>query len=173
MPDGRPNIVFILTDDLGWGDLRPYGGNVRLQTPNLNRLASQGTIFTNFYVNAPMCSSSRAAFMTGLFPARIGFHREIRVDDPILDPQIMTVTRLLQQIGYTTALFGKWHLGRVKAPDLGAYGIDVHRTTHSKGKDFPNRRSNRYWALPQNLWVSGAAHERPTSSGRVALVGRG
>lgn len=145
--DVRPNIIFILVDDAGWGDLTAYGGHPKLQTPHLDRLGRQGAVFKQFYVNAPKCSPSRAALMTGLFPAQLRIHREIRNNDPFLDPRVMTVTRLLQQSGYTTALFGKWHLGQHKqhAPPPGDYGIDVHRTTHSTGPNFNAHKTDKFF----------------------------
>ena len=69
----RPNIVFILADDLGWGDLASYG-HPQVKTPHLDRLVRQGTRFTQFYVASPVCSPSRAAFLTGEFPSRDGIH---------------------------------------------------------------------------------------------------
>ena len=72
----KPNILFILADDLGWGDLHCYG-NARIRTPNLDRLAKSGSLFTQFYVNGSVCSPSRAAFMTGQFPARNRIHHAI------------------------------------------------------------------------------------------------
>src|SRR6185436_20485542 len=69
----KPNIIFILADDLGWGDLGCYG-NTRVQTPNLDRLAKQGTLFTQFYSNGSVCSPSRCAFMTSRYPARERIH---------------------------------------------------------------------------------------------------
>ena len=65
----KPNVIFIFADDLGWGDLSAYGGN-RIKTPNLDRLASQGTLFTQFYVPASVCSPSRSGIMTGQYPSR-------------------------------------------------------------------------------------------------------
>src|SRR5215475_12278824 len=70
---GRPNIVFILADDLGWGDLGCYG-NRDIKTPNLDRLAGQGTLFTHFYVTGSVCSPSRCGFLTGQYPARHRIH---------------------------------------------------------------------------------------------------
>ncbi len=69
----KPNIIFILTDDLGWGDLGCYG-HPHIKTPYLDRLAKQGALFTQFYVNGSVCSPSRAAFMTGQYPARHRIH---------------------------------------------------------------------------------------------------
>ena len=68
-----PNVIFILADDQGWGDAA-YNGHPYARTPNLDRLAAEGTVISNFYVNGPVCSPSRAAFMTGQYPARLGFH---------------------------------------------------------------------------------------------------
>lgn len=134
----RPNIVFILADDLGWGDLRCYG-NLPAKTPNLDRLARDGTLFTQFYVSAAVCSPSRAAFMTGQFPGRLGIHtvisgvgRNRQTGSPdFLDPKVPCLTRLLKDAGYANGHFGKWHLGSnaKNCPLPGAYGIDDHRTT--------------------------------------------
>ncbi len=137
--DQRPNIVFLFADDLGWGDLGCYG-HQRLKTPNLDKLAEQGILFTQFYVSGSVCSPSRTAIMTGHFPARHGVHghfartelNERRGMPNYLEPEVMTVTRLLQQNGYVTGLFGKWHLGSGPgAPLPEAYGIDSHRTNTS------------------------------------------
>lgn len=134
----RPNVIFILADDMGWGDLRCYG-NTRVRTPNLDRLASEGALFTQFYVNAAVCSPSRAAFMTGRFPGRLGIHtvisgtrRNQQTGVPeFVDPKKPFLTRLLKDAGYATAHFGKWHLGSNArgVPPPGEYGIDDHRTT--------------------------------------------
>jgi arylsulfatase A-like enzyme len=134
----KPNVIFILADDMGWGDLNCYG-NSRIHTPNLDRLAKQGTLFEQFYVCGSVCSPSRAALMTGRFPARLAVHSAIGAPDANkakaiadwLDPKIPTLPALLKQAGYATAHFGKWHLGvGAKAPKPDAYGIDDHRTWH-------------------------------------------
>jgi arylsulfatase A-like enzyme len=69
----NPNVIFILADDQGWGDAG-YNGHPSARTPNLDRLAADGTVIKNFYVNGTVCSPSRAAFLTGMYPARLGFH---------------------------------------------------------------------------------------------------
>ncbi|MDZ4686202.1 MAG: sulfatase-like hydrolase/transferase [Planctomycetaceae bacterium] len=131
----RPNVVFILADDWGWGDLGCHG-NKLVNTPNLDRLAREGTDFHQFNVGSPVCSPSRVAFMTGRFPARFGVHeaigapaknREVGQVD-WLDPQAVTLPRLLKSAGYVTGHFGKWHLcARVAdAPLPAAYGVDEH-----------------------------------------------
>ena len=137
----RPNFVFIFADDLGWGDLGCYG-NRQIRTPNLDRLAREGLLFTQFYVSGSVCSPSRGAIMTGRFPARLRIHghfatdkqNEARAMPNWLDPKIPTVTGLLRAGGYVTGHFGKWHLGSGSgAPDPGAYGIDEHCTRVSSG----------------------------------------
>ena len=142
-----PNFIFILADDLGWGDLGCYG-HPNIRTPNLDRLARQGTLFTQFYVNGPVCSPSRTAFMTSHYPARHRVHGHFAAAEMNrergmpnwLDPAAPTLPRLLKQAGYATAHFGKWHLGNgpgAPAPD--AYGIDAHRTVNSSGPGWDER----------------------------------
>jgi N-acetylgalactosamine-6-sulfatase len=136
-----PNIVFILADDLGWGDLGCYGHR-DIKTPNLDRLASQGALFTQFYVSSPVCSPSRTGLLTGNYPSR---HRMFDyLSQPAvnqkkgipnwLDPAVVMLPRLLKQAGYATGHFGKWHLGYFEgAPEPGAYGFDAYRTHAGPG----------------------------------------
>ena len=142
----RPNILFILADDWGWGDLARYG-HPHIRTPHLDRLAAQGTLYTQFYAAAPVCSPTRASFLTGRFPGEIGFHHICDSTPPsgglvdrgvpdFLDPHLPTVGRALRDVGYRTAHFGKWHLGDSHdAPHPGDYGFDRHRTTNSSTDD--------------------------------------
>ena len=137
----RPNVIFILTDDQGWGDAH-FAGHPYVKTPNLDRLASQSTWFKQFYVAATVCSPSRCAFMTSHFPARHQIHghfadhatNEKRHMPDWLDPQTPTIASLLKQAGYATAHIGKWHLGGgAGAPTPEAYGFDfVRHTTGNK-----------------------------------------
>jgi len=140
----KPNIIFILTDDLGWGDPKCFG-HPFMKTPNIDRLAKQGTLFTQFYVNNPVCSPSRTAFMTGHFPARHRVHQHFatakqnadRNMPNWLDPKAPMVTRLLQKAGYATGHFGKWHLSSMTikdAPLPNEYGIDDCATRRTKAK---------------------------------------
>ncbi len=140
-PARRPNIIFLLTDDQGWGDAAAWG-HPYYKTPHLDRLTREGTRISQFYVANPVCSPSRAAFMTGRYPARFRIHghfathelNEARVMPDWLDPQVATVMRQLQGAGYVTGHFGKWHLGSGPgAPEPGAYGIDKHVTLVSNG----------------------------------------
>lgn len=130
----RPNIVFIFADDWGWGDLSCHG-HPWLKTPNLDRLAREGTDFQQFNVLNPVCSPSRTAVMTGHFPARYSVHQHFaepaqnhqRNMPDWLDPRAPTLPRFLKQAGYRTAHFGKWHLTNAQthgAPRPEAYGYD-------------------------------------------------
>ena len=128
----RPNVIFILTDDQGWGDAH-FAGHPYVKTPNLDRLAGQSTWFKQFYVAATVCSPSRCAFMTSHFPARHQIHGHF-ADHAVnaarhmpdwLDPKAITITTLPREAGYATGHFGKWHLGGGDgAPTPDAYGID-------------------------------------------------
>ena len=105
----RPNIVVFLCDDLGYGDLSCYG-NKTIQTPNLDRLATAGIRFTDFYSTSPVCSASRAGLLTGRTPSRIGVYDWIPADHTMhLLKSETTFAAVLKNGGYDTALCGKWH----------------------------------------------------------------
>jgi arylsulfatase len=110
-PSRPPNIVFILCDDLGYGDLGCYGSRIR--TPNLDRMAGEGVRFTNFCSADPVCSPSRAALLTGRYPTRVGVPRVLNPQDKEgLDLGETTLADTLKKSGYRTMCIGKWHLGR-------------------------------------------------------------
>ncbi|MDH4240465.1 MAG: sulfatase-like hydrolase/transferase, partial [Phycisphaerae bacterium] len=125
----RTNIILIMIDDLGWMDLHCQG-NARLDTPNIDRLTSQGMRFTNAYSAAPVCSPTRAAIMTGQSPARLGLTTHIP-DRPQYRPkeatllsaktlnhlplEHVTLAERLKEAGYATGFFGKWHLSSASA----------------------------------------------------------
>lgn len=130
----RPNIVFIYADDLGFGDLACHG-HPRIKTPNLDRLAREGTDFWSFTVVNPVCSPSRTGIVTGQFPSRWGVHQHFATHDQNvarnmpdwLDPKAPLLPRVMKDAGYRTAHYGKWHLSGgniVGAPLPAAYGYD-------------------------------------------------
>ena len=103
----KPSIIFILADDLGYGDLGCYG-QTRIKTPNLDKLAGEGMRFTSFYAGSTVCAPSRCTLMTGLDTG----HAIIRGNAAVpLRPQDLTVAEVLKQAGYRTGLIGKWGLG--------------------------------------------------------------
>ena len=104
----RPNIVFVLTDDQGYGDLSCHGNPI-LKTPNLDRLYDEGVRFTDFHVS-PTCSPTRAALLTGRHEFRNGVTHTIHERER-LTLKATTVAQVLKSAGYTTGIFGKWHLG--------------------------------------------------------------
>src|SRR5262245_15956728 len=109
-PPSRPNIVLVLDDDLGYGDLACYGCR-DIQTPNLDRFATEGLRLTSCYAGHPNCSPSRTALMTGRTPTRVGVRNWIPEDSPMhLRQSEVTVATLLKQAGYSTCHSGKWHL---------------------------------------------------------------
>lgn len=135
----KPNIVFVLADDMGWGDLSCYG-NRNLKTPGIDRLAHEGTLFTQFYVCGSVCSPSRTAFTTGHYPARHRVHGHFATEElntnrgmpHFLDPSVPTLARQLKKAGYITAHYGKWHLGHNgNAPMPDAYGFYEHKSVTS------------------------------------------
>jgi len=106
----KPNIIFILGDDLGWAELGCYG-NTFNQTPHLDALAARAVRFTDAYAAAPVCSPYRAALMTGQVPARVGITDYLRPNDPKhLATSHVTIAKLLKRAGYATGILGKWHL---------------------------------------------------------------
>jgi arylsulfatase A-like enzyme len=137
--DASPNIVLVLIDDMGWGDFSCFG-NTAVKTPHVDRLAAEGIRFEQFYVNAPICSPSRAALTTGQYPHRwrITSFLNNRADNEKrgvaqwLDPAAPTLVRILHDKGYATGHFGKWHLGGQRdvgeAPLITEYGFDESLT---------------------------------------------
>jgi arylsulfatase A len=113
----RPNFLVFFCDNLGYGDIGPYGSTLH-RTPNLDLLASQSRKFTHFYTAANVCTPSRAGLMTGTYPRRLNLHRNVRngavlqPGEPIgLNPSEVTIAEVLKSVGYSTMLIGKWHLG--------------------------------------------------------------
>jgi arylsulfatase A-like enzyme len=125
--EDKPNIVFILADDLGCADLSCYGSQ-EISTPQLDKMAVEGMKFTDFYAAACVCTPTRAAFLTGSYPKRVGLHNAVlpRHTKSGLDPSEITLAELLKAQGYATACIGKWHLGEQKAVLPLAQGFDFY-----------------------------------------------
>ena len=166
----KPNIVLVFIDDMGWGDFSCFG-NEDAQTPNIDRLATEGIRFEQFYVNSPICSPSRTAISTGQYPQRwriTSFLNNRRDNNrrgmaQWLDPEAPMLARSLQQSGYATGHFGKWHMGGQRdvneAPAITEYGFDESLTnfegmgpkllplTLKPGQDEPGK----IWDRAENL----------------------
>lgn len=143
----KPNILFIFADDWGWGDLSCHG-HPYVKTPNIDRLAREGTDFHRFTVASGVCSPSRTAVMTGHFPARYNIDGHFawvkqnaqRNMPDWLSPTAPLLPRFLQQAGYATAHLGKWHLANDMIPDSplpGIYGYDTYGAFNCAGEQMP------------------------------------
>src|SRR4249920_731047 len=166
----RPNVLFILADDLGYGDLSSYG-RPDYQTPVLDAFAKQGIKFTSAYAAAPICTPTRCAYITGRYPQRLAVGLEeplTRVSPPDvgLPPNHPTIASLLKNNGYETALVGKWHLGW--KPEFGPnrHGFDEFFGVLSGAADyFTHRASDGRNVAPAaggspDLWENLAPTER-------------
>jgi len=134
----RPNIIFVLADDLGYSELGCYG-NTFNETPNLDRMATEGMRFTDAYAAAPVCSPYRAALMTGQAPARVGITDYLRPNDPKhLSTDHVTIAEALKGAGYATGIIGKWHLtgyanhGATEVPPA-SHGFDETIVSENRG----------------------------------------
>jgi len=107
----KPNIVLILTDDMGYADIAPFGN--KYKTPNLDRMSAEGLKFSDFYVSSVACTPSRSALMTGCYADRIGMGGRVvfPADHRGVNPSEITMAQMLKRVGYATGCFGKWHLG--------------------------------------------------------------
>jgi len=146
----RPNIIFILTDDMGWKDVGCYG-NKHTETPNIDSLARSGILFTQSYAACPVSSPTRASIMTGKYPARLRLTNFIagnRTDPaspvlpapwkPYLEAREVTIAELLRDAGYATAMVGKWHLGSHDSIAPWNQGFNYARMIGKNGLDYYN-----------------------------------
>ncbi|MDZ4289677.1 MAG: sulfatase-like hydrolase/transferase, partial [Prosthecobacter sp.] len=114
----RPNVIFVLCDNLGNGDVHCFNPQTKHRTPHLDRMAAEGTKFTSFYSASGVCTPSRAALMSGCYPRRVNLHvsdKDTFVLQPVapkgLNPNETTLAEVMKSAGYATAMIGKWHLG--------------------------------------------------------------
>ena len=135
-----PNILFILADDLGWGDVSYHGSPIR--TPNLDRLVETGVELDRHYVQ-PMCTPTRAALLTGRYPSRFGPHATVPSNHPVMADGYETLASTLRNAGYDTGLFGKWHLGSAPPHIPNAFGFDWSYGSLAGGVDPYNHRYKR------------------------------
>lgn len=162
-PD-RPNIVLIITDDMGYADLGSYGAR-DIRTPNLDRLARDGVRFTDFYANATTCSPTRAGLISGRYQQRYLLEAPIEADGAPgskgvgLEASPFSLPRLLQSRGYATALFGKWHLGYAATQSPNAHGFDTFFGLKSGYHDYWRHNDSRgepdLWENDTRVTVSG------------------
>lgn len=177
----RPNIILIMADDLGWGDVA-YNGNPRVKTPALDRLAREGVRLNRFYAGAPVCTPTRATCLTGRNPNRYG---TLWAGDYPLPSAEITIAELLRDAGYRTGHFGKWHLGKMTPdrnegfpekpkPYLAPWhqGFDVSFSTESAVPNY----NPAVWEEEWNLGSADPAAnkyimDRPIVHGEGTLVG--
>ena len=114
----QPNFIIIFCDDLGYSDIGCFGSQLH-RTPNIDKMASEGTRFTSFYVTSGVCSPSRSSLMTGCYPRRINLHQDHAGQWVLfprgkrgLNPEETTIAEVLKTVGYSTAIIGKWRTGR-------------------------------------------------------------
>lgn len=155
-----PNVVLIITDDMGWADLGSYG-SLDIRTPNIDALARDGVRLTNFYASGVLCSPTRAGLITGRYQQRYGFETALpRASAPGgshgLPATGRTLPRLLQDGGYATALVGKWHLGYAAEYSPRAHGFGHFFGLKSGYHDYYTHRGND---LAPDLWEDDAQVE--------------
>jgi arylsulfatase A-like enzyme len=176
----RPNVVFILADDLGWADTTPYGSRFH-DTPNLRRLADRAVRFTNCYAASPLCSPTRSSILTGLYPARTGItapvchlprvqlekrltdgapDRRLRIADSLtrLKGEYATLAEVFKDAGYATAHFGKWHLGHGAGYEPKHQGFD-HDIPHTPRAAGPGGGYLAPWAFVRDPEFAGRPGE--------------
>jgi len=144
----QPNIIVILTDDMGFSDIGAFGGDF-VPTPRLDRFAAEGTLFTQYYSASPICSPSRASILTGMFPAEWNFttflsnrrSNELAEQANYLNVHAPSIAKVLKSAGYVTGHFGKWHMGGGRdiknAPKFEKYGFDEHASTYESPEPDP------------------------------------
>jgi arylsulfatase A len=153
----KPNVVIILADDLGKADISLYNGWVH--TPSIDQMAREGVKFADFHTNSSVCSPTRAAFLTGRYQQRVGIVDVIagHLDTPGLEPTELTISRLMKQNGYRTAIFGKWHLGPELRHNPIHHGFDEFVGFLPGGADYHVHR-NWYNGLQRELVEGYGTH---------------
>ena len=164
---GKPNIILINCDDLGYGDLGCYGSEVN-RTPYIDRMAAEGTLFTDYHVMSPVCSASRAALLTGCYPQRVGISGVLFPSDSIgLHPDEITIADVLKGQGYKTKLVGKWHCGDQEPFLPTNHGFDAYYgLPYSNDMGIQGKPENRSKRVPLPLLRNGEViQEQPDQRG--------
>ena len=141
----RPNILFVLADDMGWGDVSYHGSDIR--TPSIDRLVASGVELDQHYV-CPMCTPTRVSLLTGRHPGRFGRHATVPSNAPVLPDGYETLATSLRNCGYDTALFGKWHLGSDPEYSPNQFGFNTAYGSLAGGVD---PYSHRYKSGPHSV----------------------
>jgi arylsulfatase A len=146
-PKKSPNVVIIYLDDLGYGDVGCFGG--KIPTPNIDRMATQGMRFTNFYVAQAVCSASRTALLTARYPNRVGIYGALNHNAKHgLGPTERTIADMLKALRYATAIFGKWHLGHLAEHLPGKHGFDEYFGLPYSNDMWPSHPTSKFPPLP-------------------------
>ncbi|HMR84550.1 MAG TPA: sulfatase [Niabella sp.] len=159
----KPNIIFILADDLGWADLPAYGNRFN-EAPNIDRLVKQGALFTNAYAAAPVCTPTRVSIMSGAYPVRLGFMdfipgRQFPYESVIvpqnrtqyLPTEVITIGEVMKELGYRTGYFGRWNLGDSAAYQPSNQGFEETNAGRSSNSRSPGEKRLRSSDIIGNL----------------------
>ena len=167
-----PNIVMIFLDDSGWGDFHPFA-NPNYKTPNVEQLAKEGCCFRQFYVPQAICSASRAALLSGCFPGRTKVFGAHGPHARGLDPKYATIGQVMKSRGYTTAIFGKWHIGDQPDTRPWARGFDKSCGLMYSNDMWEFHPGNpKYWGkYPLQFWENDMVSiERVTKKDQTMLT---
>ncbi len=151
----QPNIILLMADDLGWGDVG-YNGNREIMTPNIDQMSKDGIRFTRYYTAAPLCSPTRGSILTGRHPFRFGV---LAAHTAGLRQGEVTLPEICKKNGYTTGFFGKWHLGWVQPEDVSNRGFYSPPWQHGFDETFATRSAVPLWnptITPGNFGSWGA-----------------
>ncbi|MBT6721863.1 MAG: arylsulfatase [Planctomycetaceae bacterium] len=140
-PKFKPNIIFIMADDMGYGDIQAYNSDSKIDTPNLNQLAKQGMRFTDAHAPAGLCVQTRYGLLTGQYPFRTTLKERT---DPCIKEEQLTLPGMLKKAGYDTAMLGKWHLGFVGGKDKADYSQGLYGGPKDRGFDY-------FFGIPASL----------------------
>ena len=142
--DLRPNVILIMADDLGYGDLSSYGSQ-SIHTPHIDKIGEEGVRFTDFYSNGPVCSPTRAALLSGKYQQKVGIDEVVFTwvrDSVGLSTDVVTIAEVFKDNGYTTGIIGKWHLGYKKEFNPLNQGFDHFEGYVSGNVDYHSHLDN-------------------------------